>query len=162
MTERLSRFTLDANGVAIAGSETVFIDQNGNSVWHNGGGMFFHPDSGFLYPTDGDDADGGNTQRIDACLFSGVWRSVSRRRSRARAIQIRGCGCAAKAARSSLIRATTARYGWNSRGRSSCFRRRSISASPSHCTTRRRARRRSCICRPLASSRGIIRAGRIV
>jgi len=72
--DRLSRFTLDANGVAVPGSETVFIDQNGGSVWHNGGGMFFHPDNGFLYVTDGDDGSGGNTQHIDDGLFSGVWR----------------------------------------------------------------------------------------
>jgi len=73
--DRLARFTLDANGIAIAGSETVFIDQYGNSVWHNGGGMFFHPDTGFLYVTDGDDTNGGaNTQTITNGLFSGVWR----------------------------------------------------------------------------------------
>ena len=72
--DRLSRFTLDADGVAVPGSETVFIDQNGSSVWHNGGGIFFHPDSGFLYGTNGDDANGGTTQRIDGGIFSGVWR----------------------------------------------------------------------------------------
>lgn len=73
--DRLSRFTLDANGVAIPGSELVFVDQIGNSVWHNGGGMFFHPQNGFLYWTDGDDANGGlNTQIITRNLFSGVFR----------------------------------------------------------------------------------------
>lgn len=72
--DRLSRFTLDANGVAIPGSEFVLIDQVGNSVWHNGGGMFFHPDNGFLYWTDGDDASGSNTQIINRNLFSGVFR----------------------------------------------------------------------------------------
>ena len=41
--DRLSRFTLDADGVAIANSELVLIDQTGDTVWHNGGGMFFHP-----------------------------------------------------------------------------------------------------------------------
>lgn len=73
--DRLSRFTVDANGVAIPSSELVFVDQVGNSVWHNGGGMFFHPDNGFLYWTDGDDASGGlNTQIITRNLFSGVFR----------------------------------------------------------------------------------------
>ena len=43
-------------------------------MWHNGGGIFFHPVNGFLYLTNGDDADGGNTQRIDQSLFSGVLR----------------------------------------------------------------------------------------
>ncbi len=73
--DRLARFTLDANGVAVPGSEMVFVDQFGTSVWHNGGGMFFHPDNGFLYVTDGDDTNGGgNTQTITNGLFSGVWR----------------------------------------------------------------------------------------
>ncbi len=72
--DRLSRFTLDANGVAIPGSELVFVDQVGNSVWHNGGGMFFHPDNGFLYWTDGDDNATSNTQIITRNLFSGVFR----------------------------------------------------------------------------------------
>ena len=77
--DRLSRFTLDANGVAIAGTETVFIDQNSETVWHNGGGMFFG-DDGFLYITNGDDARGQNNQRINASLHSGVLRiDVDRR-----------------------------------------------------------------------------------
>jgi mono/diheme cytochrome c family protein len=71
---RLSRFTLDANGVAVPGSETVFIDQNDTSVWHNGGGMFFHPQNGFLYITNGDDTVGSHNGRIDGGLFSGVLR----------------------------------------------------------------------------------------
>jgi uncharacterized repeat protein (TIGR03806 family) len=77
---RLARFTLDANGVAIPGSETVFIDQNATTVWHEGGGMFFHPDNGFLYITIGDDAVGAHNQRINVSLFSGVIRiDVDRR-----------------------------------------------------------------------------------
>ena len=72
--DRLARVTLDANGVALAGSETVFMDQNAGSVWHNGGGMFFHPTNGFLYLTLGDDENGGNTQQIDQNLFSAVIR----------------------------------------------------------------------------------------
>src|SRR5262249_32857696 len=81
--DRLSRFTLDASGVAIPGSELVFVDQFGNSVWHNGGGLFFHPENGFLYWTDGDDADSANSQIINRNLFSGVFRiDVDRRGGR--------------------------------------------------------------------------------
>jgi uncharacterized repeat protein (TIGR03806 family) len=72
--DRLSRFTLDANGVAIPGSETVFVDLTGNDTWHNGGGMFFHPVNGFLYWTDGDDVTAANRQVITNSLFSGVFR----------------------------------------------------------------------------------------
>jgi len=72
--DRLSRFTLDANGMAIPGSETVFIDQTDQTIWHHGGGMFFHPANGFLYLTIGDNANGDNTQIIDRSLFSGVFR----------------------------------------------------------------------------------------
>jgi uncharacterized repeat protein (TIGR03806 family) len=72
--DRLSRFTLDASGVALPGSELVLVDQPGNCIWHNGSGMFFHPRNGFLYVTDGDDEDTANCQRIDQNLFSGVWR----------------------------------------------------------------------------------------
>src|SRR6266542_2610191 len=71
--DRLSRFTLDANGVAIASSELVLVDQTGDSVWHNGGGMFFHPVNGFLYWTDGDD-ERAPTQIINQNLFFGVFR----------------------------------------------------------------------------------------
>ncbi|MEQ1748058.1 MAG: Ig-like domain-containing protein [Prosthecobacter sp.] len=70
--DRLSRFTLDVNGVA--GAETVLLEQNAVSVWHNGGGMFFHPMNGHLYITNGDDATTSNTQRINGGLFSGVLR----------------------------------------------------------------------------------------
>lgn len=71
---RLSRFTLDANGVALPNSEFVIIDQEEESVWHNGGGMFFHPTNGFLYITNGDDAVDSNTQTISGKLMSGVLR----------------------------------------------------------------------------------------
>jgi uncharacterized repeat protein (TIGR03806 family) len=72
--DRLSRFTLDANGVAIPGSETVFIDQTDQTVWHHGGGIFFHPANGFLYLTIGDNSVGDNNQIINKSLFSGVFR----------------------------------------------------------------------------------------
>src|SRR5581483_11679104 len=44
--DRLSRFTLDENGIAIPNSETVLIDQTNQTIWHDGGGMFFHPQNG--------------------------------------------------------------------------------------------------------------------
>jgi glucose/arabinose dehydrogenase/regulation of enolase protein 1 (concanavalin A-like superfamily) len=72
--DRLSRITLDGNGVAVPGSETIFIDQRAETVWHNGGGMFFHPQNGFLYLTNGDDANLANNQRINVSLHSGVLR----------------------------------------------------------------------------------------
>ncbi|MBC8001940.1 MAG: PQQ-dependent sugar dehydrogenase, partial [Opitutaceae bacterium] len=72
--DRLSRFTVDANGVVIPGSEVIFIDQNSQTVWHNGGGLFFHPINGFLHITNGDDARGANNQRINTSLHSGVLR----------------------------------------------------------------------------------------
>ncbi|HHY84768.1 MAG TPA: hypothetical protein GYA07_04425 [Verrucomicrobia bacterium] len=72
--DRLSRFTLDLSGVAIPGSETVLVDQTGDDAWHNGGGLFFHPENGFLYWTDGDDANSGNSQSITNKLLSGVFR----------------------------------------------------------------------------------------
>lgn len=72
---RLSRFVLDSNFQTPKASEYVVIDQKDNTVWHNGGGMFFHPTNGFLYITNGDDQQGSiNAQRIDLSLFSGVLR----------------------------------------------------------------------------------------
>jgi uncharacterized repeat protein (TIGR03806 family) len=56
----------------------VLIDQADESVWHQGGAMFFHPDDGFLYLAVGDEGSGdcrlNNCQRIDKDLFSGVLR----------------------------------------------------------------------------------------
>src|SRR5882672_7345278 len=71
--DRLSRFTV-INGSATLASELVLVDQTGDSVWHNGGGMFFHPTNGFLYWTDGDNSVGDNDQIIDHSLYSGVFR----------------------------------------------------------------------------------------
>ncbi len=70
--DRLSRFTL-TNGVSSLASETVLVDQTGDSVWHNGGGMFFHPTNGFLYYTDGDD-ERQDKQIITNKLLAGVFR----------------------------------------------------------------------------------------
>jgi uncharacterized repeat protein (TIGR03806 family) len=72
--DRLERYTLDANGVAIPGSEKVFVDLTDQTVWHHGGGMFFHPANGFLYWTDGDNSVGDNDQIINKSLYSGVFR----------------------------------------------------------------------------------------
>lgn len=72
--DRLSRFTLDSNGVAIPGSEKVLIDLADQTVWHHGGGMFFHPKNGFLYLTIGDNSVSDNDQVINKSLYSGVLR----------------------------------------------------------------------------------------
>src|SRR6185369_16614744 len=72
--DRLSRFTLDKNGVAIPGSETVLIDLADQTVWRHGGDMFFHPQNGFLYLAIGDNSIGENNQVLDKSLFSGVLR----------------------------------------------------------------------------------------
>jgi len=72
--DRLSRFTLDDNGVAIPGSEQVLIDLTDQTIWHHGGGMFFHPKNGFLYLTIGDNSIGDNDQIINKSLFGGVLR----------------------------------------------------------------------------------------
>ena len=72
--DRLSRFTLDDNGVAIPGSEQVLIDLTDQTIWHHGGGMFFHPKNGFLYLTIGDNSVSDNDQVINKSLFGGVLR----------------------------------------------------------------------------------------
>lgn len=72
---RLSRFTLDANGVAIPGSEFVLINQKVYNTWHKGGGMFFHPTNGLLYLTMGNDYRyTQNDQIINNDLAGGVIR----------------------------------------------------------------------------------------
>lgn len=72
--DRLERYTLDADGVAISDSAKLFVDLTNQTVWHHGGGMFFHPANGFLYWTDGDNSVGDNDQIIDHSLYSGVFR----------------------------------------------------------------------------------------
>jgi uncharacterized repeat protein (TIGR03806 family) len=72
--DRLERYTLDTNGVAIDGSVKIFVDLTNQTVWHHGGGMFFHPTNGFLYWTDGDNSVGDNDQIINKSLYSGVFR----------------------------------------------------------------------------------------
>jgi uncharacterized repeat protein (TIGR03806 family) len=72
--DRLERYTLDSNGIAIPDSVKIFVDLTNQTVWHHGGGMFFHPKNGFLYWTDGDNSVGDNDQIIDKSLYSGVFR----------------------------------------------------------------------------------------
>jgi len=72
--DRLERYTLDANGVALPDSVKIFVDLTNQTVWHHGGGMFFHPTNGFLYWTDGDNSVGDNDQLINKSLYSGVFR----------------------------------------------------------------------------------------
>jgi uncharacterized repeat protein (TIGR03806 family) len=72
--DRLERYTLDTNGVAIPDSVKIFVDLTNQTVWHHGGGMFFHPTNGFLYWTDGDNSVGDNDQIITKSLYSGVFR----------------------------------------------------------------------------------------
>jgi uncharacterized repeat protein (TIGR03806 family) len=76
---RLSRFTVpDGSEVADPESELVLINQFDESVWHNGGAIFFHPEDSFLYLSLGDEGgvggQYGNAQRIDHDLFAGVIR----------------------------------------------------------------------------------------
>ncbi|HUS35124.1 MAG TPA: PQQ-dependent sugar dehydrogenase [Verrucomicrobiae bacterium] len=78
-SNRLSRFTIpDGARSADLSSELVLIDQRDRSVWHNGGGMFFRPDDGYLYLSLGDEGGSnsayGNDQTISKGLFSGVIR----------------------------------------------------------------------------------------
>ena len=72
--DRLERYTLDDNGVAIPDSVQVLIDLTDQTVWHHGGGMFIHPKNGFLYLTIGDNSVSDNDQIINKSLYSGVLR----------------------------------------------------------------------------------------
>ena len=72
---RLSRFTWNfSTQLLTPASESVLIDQISETVWHDGGGLFFHPDTGFLHLTIGDDARGQNNQRINTSLHSSMLR----------------------------------------------------------------------------------------
>lgn len=78
-SSRLSRFSVDLDTFVIdPASEVILIDQQDQSVWHQGGAAFFGPDDGFLYLSVGDEGldscQLGNCQRIDNDLFSGVLR----------------------------------------------------------------------------------------
>ena len=68
--QRLARFTYNpATGLADPASELVLIDQIDHNTWHNGGGLFFHAVNGFLYLTNGNDANGANDQIISKGFF---------------------------------------------------------------------------------------------
>lgn len=76
---RVSRFTMNREtGKLGPDSEQVLIHQKKRIIFHVGGGMFFHPQDGFLYIAMGDE--GGqqdalnNAQQIDRNLFAGVLR----------------------------------------------------------------------------------------
>jgi uncharacterized repeat protein (TIGR03806 family) len=76
---RLSRFSWDeAAGAFDADTEEILFQQYDRSTWHNGGGMFFHPDDGFLYLAVGDEGHtefiGISNQRLDRALFGGLLR----------------------------------------------------------------------------------------
>ena len=71
---RLARFTVNASGIADPASEFVLIDQTTHSTWHKGSGMFFHPDNGFLYLTNGNDNNAASDQLINRGLFGCVMR----------------------------------------------------------------------------------------
>jgi glucose/arabinose dehydrogenase/mono/diheme cytochrome c family protein len=70
---RLSRFVLDPNAQTPLASEDVLIDQKKFTLWHNGGGIFFHPGNGFLYIGTGADTD-SLSQQIDAVFISCLLR----------------------------------------------------------------------------------------
>ncbi|MES2920309.1 MAG: discoidin domain-containing protein [Verrucomicrobiota bacterium] len=81
---RVSRFTwLTASGTLNPASESVLISQYDPDLWHNGGAMFFD-NAGYLNITCGDGGDSGaggglagalgRTQKLNAGLFSGIFR----------------------------------------------------------------------------------------
>ncbi|MES2596860.1 MAG: autotransporter-associated beta strand repeat-containing protein [Verrucomicrobiota bacterium] len=73
--DRLARFTYNhGTGQIDPGSEQVLIDLTSNNFWHAGGGMFFHPTTGFLHMTFGDDTNGGFTQQITNNFRSSIIR----------------------------------------------------------------------------------------
>ncbi len=75
---RLSSFTIADGEVVATPTETVLINQRDRHPWHGGGGMFFHPDDGFLWLVIGDEGASGDSygrsQRLNGGLFSGVLR----------------------------------------------------------------------------------------
>jgi uncharacterized repeat protein (TIGR03806 family) len=71
---RLIRYTCQPDGAVNPSSCVTLIEQIAETIWHEGGGMFFGPNDGFLYLSNGDDARGRNNQKLDGGLFSGVFR----------------------------------------------------------------------------------------
>ena len=73
---RLSRFTVadpDAGFSLDPESELILIEQYRGNI-HHGGDMFFGPQDGFLYFSNGDSYDSSNTQQIDRNLYGGIFR----------------------------------------------------------------------------------------
>ncbi|MBL9183247.1 MAG: autotransporter-associated beta strand repeat-containing protein [Verrucomicrobiaceae bacterium] len=73
--DRVARFTYNhTTGQIDNASEQVLINLTSTNWWHAGGGMFFHPTTGFLHITFGDDVNGANTQQITNNFRSSVIR----------------------------------------------------------------------------------------
>lgn len=73
--DRLARFTANtATGVINPASELVLMDLVSGNLFHAGGGMFFHPVTGFLHLAIGDDTNPANTQQITSNFRSSVVR----------------------------------------------------------------------------------------
>lgn len=76
---RLSRFSVDLETLVFdPDSELVLIEQYDESVWHQGGSLFFGAEDGFLYLSVGDGGGSncrfGHCQVLDGALLSGVLR----------------------------------------------------------------------------------------
>ncbi|MFT3928487.1 MAG: PQQ-dependent sugar dehydrogenase [Myxococcales bacterium] len=67
---RLSRFTVGDDWTADPSSEQVLVAQPDKHLWHQGGGLFFHPKDGFLYLTIGDE--GGYDCHYETCQHNDV------------------------------------------------------------------------------------------
>ena len=72
--DRLERYTLDANGVAIPGSVKIFVDLTNQTVWHHGGGMFFIRRTVFFTGRTATIPSATTTRSSTKVLYSGVFR----------------------------------------------------------------------------------------
>lgn len=73
---RLSRFSVNSaeNSLVLdPNTELVLVDQYRGNI-HHGGDMFFGPEDGFLYFSNGDSYNAANTQQIDKNLYGGIFR----------------------------------------------------------------------------------------
>ncbi|MDB6078674.1 MAG: hypothetical protein JWO82_2421 [Akkermansiaceae bacterium] len=71
---RLARFVVAETPEATLASEYVLMDESCGTLWHNGGEMFFHPQNGFLYLSNGDDQNNAGKVQTVTALFSCVMR----------------------------------------------------------------------------------------